>query len=198
MITFDLLPCDLSPVSHSTPLFLSSHLQPVHEVLTVSLCQISPWLNMAMLNVNTTLSSFDNFDSSYPSSDSDVEYSSHGLRASIAAVSDSTLRAIMIKLAESSPQFHRIIMKEVAQASGESPLTTPTTPKIRKPERRRSKHRSHHKTLSVSTQTPIRNHQRHIGNATERLYQSGYVYHSGKFSLKVLFRSCLNDDDRQS
>ena len=152
---------------------------------------------MAMLDVTTKLS---DFDSSYPSSastDSDVEYSSPGLRASIAAVPDSKLRAIMIKLAESSPQFHRTIMKELAQASGESPLTTPTTPKIRKPERRRSKHRSHHKSLTVSTPTPFRNHQRHIGNATERIYQSGYVYHSGQFSLKVLFRSWLNDN-RQS
>ena len=146
-----------------------------------------------MLNVTTKLS---DFDSSYPSSassESDLEYSSPGLRASIAAVPDSTLRAIMIKLAESSSQFHRTIMKELAKVSGESPLTTPTTPKIRKPERRRSKPRSHRKPVTVSTQTPIHNHQRHIGNATERLYQSGYVYHSGEFPLKVLFKSWLND-----
>ena len=135
-----------------------------------------------MLNVTSKLSGFDSpYPPSSPSADSEVEYSSPGLRASIAAVPNSTLRAIMIKLAESSPQFHRTIMKELAQASGESPLTTPTTPKIRKPERRRSKLRSHRKTLTVSTQTPIRNHQRHINNATERLYQSGCVYHSGQF-----------------
>lgn len=151
-------------------------------------CQISPRHNMAMLNVTSKLSGFDSsYPSSPPSTDSEVEYSSPGLHASIAAVPDSTLRAIMIKLAESSPHFHRAIMKELgsAQASGESPLTTPTTPKIRKPERRRSKRRSHHKTLTVSTQTPIHNHQRHISNVTvtERLYQSGCVYHSGQFSL---------------
>ena len=134
---------------------------------------------MAMLNVTSKLSSFDSpYPSSSPSTDSEVEYSSPGMRASIAAVPDSTLRAIMIKLAESNPQFHRAIMRELAQASGESPLTTPTTPKVRKPERRRSKR--HHKALTVSTQTPIRNNQRHItSNVTERLYQSGCVYHSG-------------------
>lgn len=130
---------------------------------------------MAMLNVTSKLSNFDSpYPSSSPSTDSEVEYSSPGMRASIAAVPDSTLRAIMIKLAESSPQFHRAIMKELAQTSGESPLTTPTTPKIRKPERRRSKRR--HKALTISTQTPIHNNKRH---ATERLYQSNCVYHSG-------------------
>ena len=145
-----------------------------------------------MLNVSTKLSGFDSslrYQSS-ASTDSDGEYSSPGLRASIATVPDSTLRAIMIKLAENSPHFHRTIMKELAQVSAESPadspLTTPTTAKIRKPERRRSKRRSHHKSLSVSTQSPIRNQQRDIGIATERLYQSGCVYHSGEFSLKFL------------
>lgn len=185
----------LSPVSFNAPLSShpQPHLQPVHAVLT-PFCQISSRLNMAMLNVTTMLS---DFDSSYPSSassDSDVAYSSPGLRTSIAAVPDSTLRTIMIKLAESSPQFHRTIMKELAQVSGESPLTSPTTPKIRKHLRRRSKPRVHHKPLTVSTQTPIRNLQRHIGNATEPLYHSGYVYHSGQSSLKILFRSWLNDN----
>ena len=137
---------------------------------------------MAMLNVTSKLSGYDSsYPRSSPSTDSEVEYSSPGLRASIATVPDSTLRTIMIKLAESSPQFHRAILKELAKASGESPLTTPTTPKIRKPERRR---RNRHKTLSVSTQTPDRNRQRrHVSNATERLYQSGCVYHSGQFSF---------------
>lgn len=148
-----------------------------------------------MLNVTSKLSGLDlSYPRSSPSTDSDVEYSSPGLRASIAAVHDSTLRAIMIKLAESSPQFHRAIMKELAQVSGESPLTTPTTPKGRTPERRRSKLRSHHKTLTVSTQTPIRNHQRHISNAMEHLYQSGCVYHSGQFSLKSFSDDWLNDN----
>jgi hypothetical protein len=100
----------------------------------------------------------------------------------------------MIKVAERNPKFHRTIMKELAHASGESPLT-PTTPKVHKPEKRRSKLRTHHKTL---TPTPIRNHQRHIGVATERLYKAAYVYHSGQLTLKILFRSWLNDDNRQS
>ena len=148
-----------------------------------------------MLNVTSKLSGFDlSYPRSSPSADSEFEYSSPGLRASIAAVSDSTLRAIMIKLAESSSKFHRAIMKELAQASGESPLTSPTTPNIHKSERRRR--RSHHRTLAVSTQSSIRNHQRH-NNSTESLYQSAYVYHSGQFSFKVLFRSLLTDN-RQS
>ena len=149
---------------------------------SVPFCQISPWLNMAMLNVTSKFSGFDSpYQRSSPSTDSEVEY--FGLRASIAAVSDSTLRTIMIKLAESSPHFHRAIMKELgcAQVIGESPPTTPTTPKFRKPERRRSKPRGHHKNLTISTQTPTHNHQRHISSATECLYQSGCVYHSGQF-----------------
>jgi len=153
---------------------------------------------MAMLNVTSKLSGFDSSYQLSSPSDSEVEYSSPGLHASIAAVPDSTLRTIMIKLAESSPQFYRAVMKELAyaQASGDSPLTTPTTPKIRKPERRRSKLRSHHKTLTISTQTPIRNHQRHISNATERLsYQSGCVYHSGNLEDEVYeFLSGTPDD----
>ena len=143
---------------------------------------------MALFNMTTRLSDFDS-----ASTDSDVEYPSPGLRASIATVPDSKLRAIMIKLAENSPQFHRTIMKELAQVSAESPadspLTTPTIAKIRKPERRRSKRRSHHKPLTVSTQTPIRNQHRDIGNATERIYQPGCGYHSGQFSFK-LFSDC--------
>jgi hypothetical protein len=148
---------------------------------------------MAMMNLT---SKFSSFDSSYPrnspSTDSENEYLCPGLRASVAAVPDSKLRAIMIKLAESSPHFHRTIMKELgcAKTSAESSPTTPTTPKICNPQRRRSK-RGHHKTLTISTQTPIRNPKR---TGRERSYQSDCVYHPGQFAfVKILFKLLLSD-----
>ena len=135
--------------------------------------------NMAMLNLTSKFSSFDSScPRNSPSTDSEVEYLCPGLRASVAAVPDSKLRAIMIKLAESSPHFHRTIMKELgsAQDSAESLPTTPTTPKAYNPQRRRSKRGSHHKTLTISTQTPIHNPKR---TGRERSYQSDCVYHPG-------------------
>ena len=150
----------------------------------------SPQLNLAMLDVISKFSGLDSGPSSSPTN-SEVEYSSPGLRASVAAVRGSKLRAILIKLAESSPQFHRAVMKEL-QDSEES---SPTSPKIRSPQRRRSKSGSHRETLTISAKTPIHNHKRHIGTATERSYQSECVYHPGQFSfvVKIHFRSCLSN-----
>ena len=132
-------------------------------------------LNMAILNLTPKFSDHDSSSPhppSSPSTDSEVKCSSLALHASIAAVPDSQLRTIMVKLAESSPHFHRIIMKELgyAQAGGESPLTTPTTPKTRRSEKRRSKAHRHHKIL---------NHKRHTSTATETSFQSECTYHPG-------------------
>jgi len=147
-------------------------------------------LNMAMFNLTSTFSDYISSFPYPPSSPSADEYSSLALRASLATVPDSKLRAIMVKLAESSPQFHRAIMKELgyAQARGESPPTTPTTPtpanpKTRRSEWYRSKPRPQHKTPTVSTQTPIHNHKRHISTATEASFRSDCVYHPGQFSF---------------
>lgn len=141
----------------------------------------SPRLNIS--TIAKPLGSNLPYSSSSPPIDSEVEYSFRTLRASIAALPDSKLRAIMIKLAESSPQFHRSLMKELgyAQTSGEpSPAspTSPTTPTARRPEKRRSK-LTHHKTLTISTQSPIHNPKRHISTATETSSQSDCVYHPG-------------------
>ncbi|KAF8813392.1 hypothetical protein BYT27DRAFT_7084474 [Phlegmacium glaucopus] len=129
-------------------------------------------------------STFSDYVSAFPyppSSPSAGECSSLALRASVAAVPDSKLRAIMVKLAESSPQFHRAIVKELgyAQVTRESPPTTPTTPKTPKSEKRRSRPRRQHKTLTISTQTPNHNHKRHISTATEASFLSDCVYHPG-------------------
>jgi len=152
-------------------------------------------LDVTMLNVASKMSGLDSSGpSSSPTTDSEVECSSPGLRASVAAVRGSKLRAILIKLAESSPQFHRAVMKELACAE-DSEESSPTSPKIRGPQRRRSKSGSHRKTLTISATTPIRNHKRQISTATERSYQSECVYHPGNLKQEVYeFLSGTPDD----
>ncbi|TFK35574.1 hypothetical protein BDQ12DRAFT_687992 [Crucibulum laeve] len=85
------------------------------------------------------------YPSSSPSEDenSDMEIqpslSAFSIRASIATVSESQLRAIIAKLADGNPRFQRAISKELSSTLGESPPLSPTTKKRRKRVRHRSR-----------------------------------------------------------
>jgi hypothetical protein len=96
-----------------------------------------------MVNLYPLMESHYDSASPYPpttDSDSDCasEHSNLGLRTSIAAVPEAKLRAILLKLADSNPRFHRAIIKEVAAALpfNDSPPTTPTMAKHRRPRRK--------------------------------------------------------------
>lgn len=152
-----------------------------------------PRLTMPGINVYSTPFPDRGFDSpspyppSSPSTDSETDerpaHLSTSVRASIAAIPESKLRSIMVKLADSNPRFQRAIMRELtyAQPFGDSPPTTPTNAKPRKA--RRNKSRRNCKGLSVSIQdAPVRGHRRALELAElEAPYQNELVYHPGSF-----------------
>lgn len=76
-------------------------------------------------------------------------------RSSLASVSESTLRSIVAKLADSNPYFQNAIMRELSHLDTDSAPTTPITPK-RMPRR---KNRRNRKNLLLST-TSSSTHQR--------------------------------------
>jgi hypothetical protein len=152
-----------------------------------------PRLTMPAINISSAPFPDQGFDSpspyppSSPSIDSqDDERPDHlstGVRASIAAIPESKLRSIVVKLADSNPRFQRAIMRELeyAQPFRDSPPTTPTNAKARKA--RRNKSRRNCKGLSVSTQdASVRGHRRALELAElEVPYQNELVYHPGSF-----------------
>lgn len=152
-----------------------------------------PRLNTTAINISSGPFPDRGFDSpspyppSSPSTDSEDDERpdrlSTGVRASIAAIPESKLRSIMVKLADSNPRFQRAIMKELTYAHpfGDSPPTTPTNAKQRKAHRNKS--RRNCKGLSVSTQdAPVRGYRRALELAElEVPYQNELVYHPGPF-----------------
>jgi len=145
-----------------------------------------PRPNMPAFNISSapfpdrSLDSPSPYPPSSPSSDSEdderPDHLSVGVRASIAAIPESKLRSIMMKLADSNPRFQRAIMKELTyvQSFVDSPPTTPTNAKQRKARR-------NYKGLSVSTRdVSIRGHKRGLDVAElEVPCQNEFVYHPG-------------------
>ncbi|KAJ3514662.1 hypothetical protein NLJ89_g2250 [Agrocybe chaxingu] len=126
---------------------------------------------------------------SVTSDDEDIEPLS-GLRSSIAALSETKLRAILLKLADSNPRFQRAITKEVAYAQPlvDSPPTTPTNAKHHR--KRRSKTRNHCKNLSGAS-TPSRK----LTLAPAHLDEAEFAYHPGHLEEEAYeFLSRTPDD----
>ncbi|KAF8969100.1 hypothetical protein BDZ97DRAFT_1915466 [Flammula alnicola] len=126
---------------------------------------------------------------SSPSTDSsDVESVAHslntGLRSSIAALPESKLRSIIVKLADSNPRFQHAIMKELAytHAIGDSPPTTPTMSKQRKPRRRKT--RRNCKNLSVAA-TQDSFEQKRRASPSYVPPQEAFAYHPGHLDEEV-------------
>ncbi|PPQ76527.1 hypothetical protein CVT26_013362 [Gymnopilus dilepis] len=128
------------------------------------------------------------YPSSCPSSDSEDEScrpraSDTILRSSIASLPDSKLRSIMIKLAGSNPQFHRAIMKELAQSDDDSPPLTPTN-QWKSLVSHRNRGRRSRKSLSLSTQFPLVPKARCV-SLSSTLGKEELVYHPGHLSKEV-------------
>lgn len=161
-----------------------------------------PRLDMTAINRSSTFADrgFDSpspYPPSSPSTDSDSDddekHNHLGVRASIAAIPETVLRSIMVKLANSNPRFQRAILKELtsAQPFVDSSPTTPTSTKQRKA--RRSKPRRNCKGLSVSTHDAhAHGHRRNseVDDSQALPYQNEGAYHPGlsSASLQIQFR----------
>ncbi|KAF9479985.1 hypothetical protein BDN70DRAFT_920858 [Pholiota conissans] len=132
---------------------------------------------------------------SSPSTDSsDAEdlprNSKTSLRSSIAELSETRLRSILLKLAGSNPRFERAIRKEIAltHTSGDSPPLTPTSPKPRRVQRH--KHRRSCREIQIATQEePM---LQHPGTVSPSLHftrlqeeQDEFWYHPGVLDREV-------------
>ncbi|KAF5327809.1 hypothetical protein D9619_004719 [Psilocybe cf. subviscida] len=155
---------------------------------------------------------FDTPSDSDDSDDSDAPLPPSGLRTSVAALPESKLRRIMVKLAASNPRFHRAIMKELACArefTGDAVDTPPETPiKAGREQRRRKRHaRKEHmqesdvesldeaslahepqrnfKNLSVTTVGHACVHQGSAAIHSNETSTEEYVYHPGHLDEEV-------------
>ncbi|EDR08358.1 uncharacterized protein LACBIDRAFT_296896 [Laccaria bicolor S238N-H82] len=132
-----------------------------------------------------TESHYDSASPYPPTTDSDSDCASEpsnlGLRTSIAAVPEAKLRAILLKLADSNPRFHRAIIKEVAAVLpfNDSPPTTPTMARHRRPRR---KSRRESKTHGMSHKA-AHHDERRITVKEEEREVSGY--HPGHLENEV-------------
>ncbi|CAA7266804.1 unnamed protein product [Cyclocybe aegerita] len=131
---------------------------------------------------------------SVTSDDEDMEpLSKASLRSSIMALSETKLRAILLKLADSNPRFQRAITKEVAYAQPllDSPPTTPTNATHHR--KRRSKTRNHCKSLSGAS-TPSQS-KRKPTLALAHLDEAAFAYHPGHLEEETYeFLSRTPDD----
>ncbi|PPQ88474.1 hypothetical protein CVT25_011920 [Psilocybe cyanescens] len=84
-------------------------------------------------------------------------------RSSLASVPESTLRSIVVKLADSNPRFQRAIIKELAYINPDSPPTTPTIARTA----HRGKNRRNCKNLSVAMASPLTYRSRSISMSSE-------------------------------
>lgn len=91
--------------------------------------------------------------STCPESDEPVSPDQINLRASISNLSDSKLRTILVRLAESDPRFYQAIAKEVLTVTDPLPENQPA--KLT-PKRQRSRARRNHKRLSLSSADALR------------------------------------------